>query len=77
MPTSELTRDESGRILGDDGLPLGGLASVGEVVSTTGLSRSRVYQMIDDGTLPVKRFGLSVRVPWFALWGRNHEHCQR
>ncbi len=63
MQVSALTRDESGRILGDDGLPLGGLASVNEVVSTTGLSRSKVYQMIDDGTLPVKRFGRSVRVP--------------
>jgi len=67
MQVSALTRDESGRLLGDDGLPLGGLASVAEVVSTTGLSRSKVYQMIKDGTLPVKTFGRSVRVPWSVV----------
>ena len=64
MQTAELKRDESGRLVGEDGLPLGGLATVMEVVTATGLSRSKVYDMIDSEELPVKRFGRSVRVPW-------------
>ena len=64
MQTTELKRDESGRLLADDGYPLGGLATVNEVVAVSGLARSTVYQMISTGDLPVKRFGRAVRVRW-------------
>ncbi len=64
---SEIRRDKSDRVLGADGLPLGGLATVGEVVSTTGLSRSKVYDMIATDSIEVKRFGRSVRVPWHVV----------
>jgi len=64
MQTDELKRDESGRALAADGMPLGGLATVAEVVTATGLSRSKIYDLINAGELQVKRFGRSVRVPW-------------
>ena len=64
MQLEQLTRDESGRLLGPDGWPVGGLASVHEITTATGLSRSAVYKMISDRKLPVKRFGRSVRVSW-------------
>jgi len=67
MQIEELTRDESGRLLAADGYPVGGLATVKEVVAATKLSKSAVYQMIGDAELPVKRFGKSVRVPWATV----------
>ena len=67
MPTWELKRDESGRLLAPDGWPVGGLATVNEVVTATGLSRSTIYQMIDTGDLTVRRFGRAVRVPWATV----------
>src|SRR5262245_55268930 len=39
------------------------LLRVREVVLITGFSRSKVYEMIADGTLPCVRHGKSVRVP--------------
>ncbi len=67
MSDWKLKKDEKGRLLGDDGLPSGGLATIPEVVTTTGLSRSKVYSMIAEDELEVKRFGRSVRVPWHVV----------
>lgn len=67
MTTAELKRDESGRLLGNDGYPLGGLATVNECVAATGISKSKLYDMIDTGELSVKRFGRSVRIPWTTV----------
>lgn len=61
---ADLTRDESGRLLGEDGYPIGGLATVHEVVAVSTLCKSIIYKMINDGDLPAKRFGRAVRVPW-------------
>jgi excisionase family DNA binding protein len=38
-----------------------------EVARVLGVSRSKVYQMMSDGTLPVLRIGRAVRVPKRAL----------
>lgn len=59
-----LTRDESGRLLAEDGYPAGGLATVQEVVTVSGLSKSKIYQMLTSGELRSKRYGRSVRIPW-------------
>ena len=64
MQIEEHTRDESGRLLAADGWPLGGLATVTEVVQASGLSRSKIYDMITVGDLQMRRFGRSVRIPW-------------
>ena len=62
-----LRRDEKGRPIAADGYPLSGLASVAEVVTATGLSRSQIYNMINRGEILTKRFGRSVRIPWQVL----------
>ena len=64
MQTVEQTRDESGRLLGADGFPLGGMATVLEVVAVSRLAKSTIYKMIDEGDLPVRRFGRAVRIKW-------------
>ena len=64
MQIEEHTRDESGRLLAADGWPLGGLATVTEGVQASGLSRSKIYDMITVGDLQTRRFGRSVRIPW-------------
>ena len=45
-----------------------------EVARTLGLSRSKIYQMMSDGALPVVRVGRAVRVPKAALrdWVAHH-----
>jgi excisionase family DNA binding protein len=39
------------------------LMRAAEVARTLGLSRSKIYQMMRDGALPVVRVGRAVRVP--------------
>ncbi len=39
----------------------------GEFAVATGLSRSKVYDMIATDSIEVKRFGRSVRVPWHVV----------
>lgn len=64
MGTAELVRDEHGRLLADDGWPLGGLATIREVIAATGIKKSKLYSMIGAGDLEAKHFGRSVRIPW-------------
>ena len=62
---AELRRDERGRVIAADGLPVSGLATITEAVAVSSLSRSQLYQMAKDGTLEVRRFGKrAVRIPW-------------
>ncbi len=56
--------DHRGRPLAADGLPLGGLATVAEVATVTGLSNSTIRNHIQDGVVPHRRFGRSIRVAW-------------
>lgn len=67
MHADSVTRDDVGRLLAADGFPLGGLATVREVVAATSLSRSKIYAMIDAGEIPVRHFGRSIRVPWSCV----------
>ena len=69
MPDPELTLkvDAADRVLGSDGLPAGGLASVVDIQRVTQFSRSQVYKMIADRRIECKRFGRSVRVPWSVV----------
>ena len=64
---AELRRDERGRIIADDGLPVSGLATITEAVAVSSLSRSQLYQMVNDGQLEVRRFGRAVRIPWSEI----------
>ena len=67
MKTAELQRDESGRLLADDGYPVGGMATVRDAVAVSKLSKSMVYQMLDSGELECRRYGRSVRIPWTSI----------
>lgn len=40
------------------------LAKVGEVANYLSLSRSKIYLMMEQGTLPYVKFGKSRRVRW-------------
>lgn len=59
-----MERDERGRPIASDGWPLSGMARVDEVVRASGLSRSKVYNMLRAGDLQSATFGKSRRVPW-------------
>lgn len=62
-----LRRDERGRIVGDDGYPLAGLATTAEAVAVSGLSRSQIYAMFARGELDGRRFGRVIRITWASL----------
>jgi len=47
-----------------DGWPLSGLASIHELIAVSGLSRSKIYDLIRAGELRTKVFGRARRVPW-------------
>jgi len=63
----EPKRDKHGRLLGPDGYPVAGLATVKDAVEVSSLSKSMVYHMIDTGELESKRYGRSVRIPWASI----------
>ena len=67
MMESELKRDEKGRVLAADGYPTAGCATITEGVAVSGLSRSKLYNMIDAGELETKRFGKSRRITWASI----------
>lgn len=46
-----------------------GLCSVRDAAEFLGLSRGKLYQLINAGQIPVRRFGASVRIPW--VWLHN------
>lgn len=50
-----------------------GLANVVEAASFLALSKNRVYQGIQAGEIPAKRFGKSVRIPW--AWLHQQAAC--
>lgn len=64
MEHMTMKRDERGRLIAEDGLPAGGLATVADCVAVSKLCRSKIYDMIQSGELPAKRFGRCVRVSW-------------
>lgn len=53
------SRDGKGRLLAPDGWPMGGLARVSEAVGFLQLSRSKVYQLVREGSLRSVQFGKS------------------
>ena len=50
-----------------------GLASIPDASEFLSLSRSKVYQLVQAGDIPCKRFGRSVRIPWEWL---KQQACQ-
>jgi predicted DNA-binding transcriptional regulator AlpA len=67
MAETEIQRDEKGRTLAPDGYPIAGCGTVGEVIAVSGLSRSKIYNMIDAEELETKRFGKSLRITWASI----------
>ena len=63
----EIRRDEKGRPIADDGYPIGGLATVDDAVTISGLGRSHIYSLMARGQLEVRRFGRSRRITWASL----------
>ena len=61
---ADARRDEFGRALASDGLPLGGNARVIEVAAVSGLRRRKLYSMCDSGELPSIRVGRTILIPW-------------
>lgn len=47
-----------------DGWPLSGLCTIHELIAVSGLSRSKLYDLIRSGELKTKIFGRARRVPW-------------
>ncbi len=62
-----IKRDEKGRVIASDGWPISGCGTVGETIAVSGLSRSKIYNMIDAGELETKRFGKSLRITWASI----------
>ena len=60
-------KDEHGRPIADDGWPSGGLARIAEAQAFLGLSRSKIYGLLCDGSLSAVRFGKSKRIRWSDL----------
>lgn len=59
-----VSHDEQGRPIAADGYPVSGLAKISDLVAVTGVSRSKIYQYMTDGTIPSVSFGRSRRVQW-------------
>ncbi|GAB5444941.1 MAG: hypothetical protein Fues2KO_52900 [Fuerstiella sp.] len=62
-PLEIVGRDDLGRPIAADGWPVGGLATVKELVAFTGMSRGKLYVML-DGPIPSIRIGGNRRVDW-------------
>ena len=67
MHVAQQKRDEKGRLLAEDGWPVGGMATVPQVVAASELCRSMIYKLIDSGELESRRFGRAVRIPWSVV----------
>lgn len=67
MLATEIQRDEKGRVVGPDGYPTNGLATISEAIAISGLSRSKIYDMIAREQLESRRFGKSRRITWTSL----------
>ncbi len=67
MLATEIQRDEKGRVIAADGWPMAGLATVAEAVILSGLSKSKVYDMLSREQLESRRFGKSRRITWASL----------
>ena len=63
---AEFRRDDKGRPIAEDGWPISGLASIPEAIAVSGLSRSKVYGMLDR-EIPTRRYGRSRRIEWTVL----------
>jgi len=59
--------DNAGRPVAADGWPVAGLAKVAEARLFLGLSRSKLYGMMQQGVLPSQTFGKSRRIRWAEL----------
>ena len=44
-----------------------GLSSIPDAAGFLSMSRGKLYQLINAGEIPSKRFGKSVRIPWAWL----------
>ena len=67
MIATEIQRDEKGRVIAADGYPTAGLATIQEAIAVSGLSRSKIYDMVGRQQLESKRFGKSRRITWASL----------
>ncbi len=67
MLTTEIHRDEKGRVIAADGWPTTGLATISEAIAISGLSRSKIYDMVSREQLESRRFGKSRRITWASL----------
>jgi excisionase family DNA binding protein len=63
----QIRRDERGRPIAEDGYPTGGMASVEEASTVSGLSTGMIYKLSQNGELECRRFGRTIRIPWAAL----------
>jgi excisionase family DNA binding protein len=61
MGMTTITPESQDRI-GDEGL-----ARIREAVKFLGICRSKIYYMMDAGSLPYCRIGRARRIPWRAI----------
>ena len=67
MLASDIQRDEKGRVIAADGYPTTGLATISEAIAISGLSRSKIYDMLTRGQLESRQFGKSRRITWASM----------
>ena len=49
---------------GRDDRQTAGLASIPVAAAYLSLSKNKLYQLVNSGEVPSKRFGRAVRIPW-------------
>lgn len=59
--------DATGRPVAADGWPVAGLARIDEARLYLGLSRSKLYSMLQQGLLSSQTFGKARRIRWAEL----------
>jgi excisionase family DNA binding protein len=62
----------------DAGKTQQGLAAIPVAATYLSISKGKLYQGIQTGEIPSKRFGRSVRIPWAWLHAQAevHEECE-
>ncbi|MEO1994750.1 MAG: helix-turn-helix domain-containing protein [Planctomycetaceae bacterium] len=64
---ADFRRDDKGRAIAADGLPITGNAHAKEAAIIGGVCVSTIYEMMANGTLDSVKFGRARRIPWASV----------
>ena len=65
--STQIRRDEKGRVIAEDGYPLSGLATPRDGIAISSLSRAEFYKRIRSGEIPSRKFGRAIRIEWAVI----------